>query len=196
MFKPYALTVYSLLLAGFFGVAGCANHASNEAGRLETLRVTSADGDAARQYLLALADLESATPSSQAEILQQARDLAESAPTTSHRLRYALYLADPVHSGTDPVAARRHLSEILSRPEWLLPSERALAQVTLAQLDSRLALMVDVDHRQKDVINHDRDRVVVLNKKLSAELEENSRLKKLLDEASKKLDAVLQLERR
>ena len=64
-------------------------------------------------------------PARQAEMFQSAKDAAALSPTTSNRLRYALALATPGHSGSDPVAAQRQLSELLARPETLLPG-RAL----------------------------------------------------------------------
>ena len=66
-------------------------------------------------------------PARQAELFQSAKDAAALSPTTSNRLKYALALATPGHSGSDPVAAQRQLSELLARPETLLPVERLLA---------------------------------------------------------------------
>jgi hypothetical protein len=60
-------------------------------------------------------------PARQAELFQSAKDAAALSPTTSNRLKYALALAIPGHSGSDPVAAQRQLSELLARPETLLP---------------------------------------------------------------------------
>ena len=53
-------------------------------------------------------------------MFQSAKDAADLTPTTSNRLRYALALATPGYSGTDPVAAQRQLAELLARPETLL----------------------------------------------------------------------------
>ena len=70
-------------------------------------------------------------PARQAELFQSVKDAAELTPTTSNRLRYALALATPGYSGSDPVAAQRQLAELLARPETLLPIERLLATVEL-----------------------------------------------------------------
>jgi hypothetical protein len=155
----------------------------------------SADADAARQYLGALAELLESTPARQAEILDSARGNAENAPTTMHRLRYALMLATPGHGGADPVAARRQLSELLARPELLLPAERSLAALALRDVDDRLVLIAENRRLLQEAAARDKDRTTTVNRRLQAEIEENARLRRALDEAQKKLDAVTQLER-
>src|ERR1700736_585825 len=79
-------------------------------------------------------------PARQAELFQAAKDAAALSPTTSNKLKYALALATPAHAGSDPVAARRQLSELLATPETLLPVERLLATVQLQEGDQRLIL--------------------------------------------------------
>ena len=155
----------------------------------------SADADAARQYLAALAELLEATPARQAELLDLARGNAENAPTTINRLRYALILATPGHGGADPVAARRQLSELLARPELLLPAERALAALALRDVDDRLVLIAENRRLLQEAAARDKDRTTTVNRRLQAEIEENAKLRRALDEAQKKLDAVTQLER-
>lgn len=193
--RPALRLVGALLLGTALG--GCLNTAGRvDAGpKVEPNRMPSADAEASRQYLEALAELASSPPAKQAELLQAAHDAAETSPTTSNRLRYALMLADPSHGGSDPVAARRQLSEILARPEWALPSERALAGLALRETESRLSLSEDARRAQSDVDSHEHDKVVAANRRLQSEQDENARLKKALDEAQKKLDAVSQLER-
>jgi hypothetical protein len=111
-----------------------------------------------------------------------------------NRLRYALMLALPGHGDADPVAARRQLSELLARPELLLPSERALAAVLLADLDERLVLIAENSRLQLDAASRDKERSSAASRRLQAEAEENARLRRALEEAQKKLDAVTQVE--
>jgi len=155
----------------------------------------TADGEAARDYLSSLQALLTSTPAAQAEIFQSARQEAENAPTTMSRLRYTLMLALPGHPGTDPVAARRQLSEILARPELLLPSERALAATLLASVDDRLVLNAEARRVEADATARDKDRSAQLQRRLQTELDENARLKRALEDAQKKLDAVTEVER-
>jgi hypothetical protein len=159
-----------------------------------TLSRPAADAEAARGYVATLGELQSASPAAQAETVQAARVAAESAPTTLNRLRYAIMLALPGHAGSDPVAARRQLSDLVARPELLLPSERALAAVLLAEVDERLVLAAENRRLQQDAAARDKDKTAGLAKRLQTELDENARLRRTLEEAQKKLDAVTQVE--
>jgi hypothetical protein len=155
----------------------------------------TADGEAARDYLSSLQALLAATPAGQAEIFQNARLASENAPTTVSRLRFALMLAMPGHPASDPVAARRQLSDLLARPELLLPAERSLAAVLLASVDERLVLVAETHRLEQDASARDHDRAAQGQKRLQAEVDENARLKRALEDAQKKLDAVTQVER-
>jgi hypothetical protein len=134
-------------------------------------------------------------PARQAELFQSAKDAASLAPTTTNRLRYALALAVPGHSGSDPVAAQRQLAELLARPESLLPDERLLAMEELQDVDQRLVLQAENKRLRDEDSQNSRDKLQALNKRLSAETDENARLRKALDEARAKLDAVTHIER-
>jgi hypothetical protein len=133
-------------------------------------------------------------PARQAELFQSAKDAAELTPTTSNKLRFALALATPGHSGADPVAAQRQLSELLARPETLLPIERILALVELKEVEQRLILQAE-NKRMRDDASHDDSRLQAINRRLAAESDENVRLRKALDEARAKLEAVTHIER-
>jgi hypothetical protein len=134
-------------------------------------------------------------PARQAELFQSAKDAASLSPTTTNRLRYALALAVPGHSGSDPVAAQRQLAELLARPETLLPDERLLAMEELQDVDQRLVLQAENKRLREEESQNSRDKLQALNKRLSAESDENARLRKALDEARAKLDAVTHIER-
>ncbi len=156
---------------------------------------SAADAEAARDYLAMLQTLQSAAPAAQAEQFQAARGAAESTPTTMNRLRYALMLGLPGHAAADPVAARRQLSELLARPESMLPAERALAAIVLASVDDRLVLIAETRRVEQDSGLRDKDRNTALQKRLQTEQDENARLRRALDDAQKKLDAVTEVER-
>ena len=156
---------------------------------------TAADAEAARDYLAALQTLQSAPPAAQAEQFQSARSAAEGTPTTQNRLRYALMLGLSGHAASDPVAARRQLSELLARPESMLPAERALAAIMLASVDDRLVLIAETRRLEQDASLRDKDKNAGLQRRLQAEQDENTRLRRALDDAQKKLDAVTAVER-
>lgn len=145
-----------------------------------------------------MASLPQGDPARQAEMFQSAKDAADLTPTTSNRLRYALALATPGYSGSDPVAARRQLAELLARPETLLPIERLLALVELKEVEQRLILQAE-NKRMRDEASQDdndtRDKLQAMNRRLAAESDENVKLRKALDEARAKLEAITHIER-
>jgi hypothetical protein len=134
-------------------------------------------------------------PARQAELFQSAKDAASLSPTTSNRLKYALALAIPGHGGSDPVAAQRQLSELLARPETLLPDERLLAVVELQEVDQRLVLQAENQRLRDEALHDSKDKLQAINHRLQAESDENARLRKALDEAHAKLEAVTHIER-
>jgi hypothetical protein len=134
-------------------------------------------------------------PARQAELFQSAKDAASLSPTTSNRLKYALALAIPGHSGSDPVAAQRQLSELLARPETLLPDERLLALVELQEVDQRLVLQAENQRLRDEALHDSKDKLQAINRRLQTESDENARLRKALDEAHAKLEAVTHIER-
>ncbi len=143
-----------------------------------------------------ISELPQKDPAGQAELFQAAKNAAELTPTTSNKLKYALALATPGHSGSDPVAAQRHLAELLARPENLLPIERFLAQSQLQQVERQLVLGTENKHlRDDDAPREARDKLAAVNRKLAAETDENAKLRKELDDARAKLEAVTHIER-
>src|SRR5580692_4010404 len=121
-----------------------------------------------------MSSLPQGDPARQAELFQSAKDAADLTPTTSNKLKYALALATPGYSGTDPVAAQRQLSELLARPETLLPIERLLALVELKEVEQRLILQAE-NERVRDEASHDdsRDKLLAINRRLAAESDDN-----------------------
>jgi hypothetical protein len=143
-----------------------------------------------------MSNLPQGDPARQAELFQTAKDAADLTPTTTNKLKYALALATPGYSGTNAVAAQRQLSELLARPETLLPIERLLAKVALKEVEQRLILQAE-NTRMRDEALHDeaRDKLQTANRRLAAESDENVKLRKALDEARAKLEAVTHIER-
>ena len=139
---------------------------------------TSQDLGPISPLLQMMSNLPQGDPARQAELFQSAKDAAELTPTTSNKLRFALALATPGHSGSDPVAAQRQLAELLARPETLLPVERLLALVELKEVEQRLIMQAE-NNRLRDEAQRDdsRDKILALNRRLAAESDENARLR-------------------
>jgi hypothetical protein len=134
-------------------------------------------------------------PAEQAEIIAAAQRDYETAPTPSRQLRFALVLANPGHPATDLPRAQRLLRELMANPEMLLSGERALAFLELQQIDDHLTLEAENRRLQGDAVRADRERLGTVNRRLQVETDENTRLRKELEEARAKLDAIANIER-
>jgi hypothetical protein len=140
--------------------------------------------------------LAQAAPAEQAEIVAAARASFERSPQGSAKLRYALMLATPGHPARDPVTAQKLLRELAAQPEALLPLERAVTLVQLAQLNGELGLKADNERLQRSDEQHaDHERGAAAQRRLQAELDENAKLRKQLEDAQAKLDAIANIER-
>ena len=120
---------------------------------------------------------------------------AQQNPTSANRLRYAIALGAAGHSSSNPVEARRLITELLAGAHDLTAQELSLANAFLREYDARVALYADLarqreeSERQLKSIDADDDR------RYSALNAETQRLKKALAEAERKLEAVAEMER-
>ena len=134
-------------------------------------------------------------PAEQAEMLAAAQRDYTLAPTPSHELRFALELAAPAHAGTNLPQAERLLRELLATPETLVPAERAFAYLELQKVDAQLTLTAENRTLQDSTTHADRERLSAANRHLQSEIDENAKLRKDLDDARAKLDAISNIER-
>jgi hypothetical protein len=186
-----------LVMLSVCGCAGGGLGGQKPANPTEAQRIPLDTGPIA-PILEMMSNLPQRDPASQAETFQSVKDAAELTPTTSNRLRYALALATPGHSGADAVAAQRQLSQLLARPETLLPVERWLALIELREVEQQLILQAEAKRLRDDAARDshgDGDKLAASNRRLAAETDENARLRKALDEARAKLEAVTHIER-
>lgn len=163
-------------------------------------RSTADDGDTAAAVLMAntfqdMQRLVSAGPAEQAEILSAARDDFQRTPRGGTQLRYALLLATPGHPARNPTMAQVLLRELAAQPETLVPIERAVVLVELAQLDREVGLQQDNEQLRADSLRQDQQRSATDQRRLQAAIDENAKLRKALEDAQAKLDAVATIER-
>jgi hypothetical protein len=145
-------------------------------------------------HLELLQKLVQSAPASQAEMFTATQREYELAPTPAHQLRFALVLAAPGHAATDLARAQRLLRELLATPETLLPTERALAFLESQRVEQQLVLAAENKRLLSNYSREDREKLAALNKRLQTETDENARLRKELDEARAKLDAIANIE--
>jgi hypothetical protein len=152
-------------------------------------------------YIEALQTVVQGSPAEQAEVLSAARSGYEQAGLGPAVLRYALLLATPGHPGQDLLQAQRLLHESLARPELLSSIERALALVEAARVQEQLQLSAENSRLVTDV-QQERERQrtadtpgATLARRLQDEMNESARLRRELEEARAKLQAIANIER-
>jgi hypothetical protein len=159
---------------------------------------TSAAGVIIAGYFEGLQRLLVSAPAEQAELVAAAQREFELAPTPSHELRYALILATPGHAATDLPRAQRLLRELMAAPAALLPAERALAFLEQQKVDAQMSLLAENRRLQSTAARTDKDKdktAGAMSKRLQSEVDENARLRKELEAAQAKLDAISDIER-
>lgn len=139
--------------------------------------------------------LTQAAPAEQAELVSAARDAYQRSPRGETQLRYALLLATPGHPARDATLAQRLLRELAAQPEALVPIERAVVMVELAQLDHELDLQAVNQQLQADALRTDQEHSAADQRRLTAAEDENARLRKELEADQAKLDAIATIER-
>jgi hypothetical protein len=155
----------------------------------------AASSTALSEYLQLLQRLVQGPAAEQAEIVANAQREYDTAPTPSRELKLALILGTPGHPATDLHRAQALLRELIANPEMLLPGERALTFLELSQIDDHLTLDAENRRLQSEAVRADQQRVANATHRLQAEMDENVRLRRELEEARAKLDAIANIER-
>ena len=138
----------------------------------------------ADQYIQEMYKLASGDPATQAEIYADAESAAKLTPGPSTQLRYALVLATPGHSASNPQEAQSVFRELLSRPELMTPSETALATIHLKSVEQHIVLGAETRRLRQATARR------------TATVEsENKQLRQSLEEAEQKLHAITSIER-
>jgi plasmid stability protein len=131
----------------------------------------------------------------QAAELAGALSAAQQFPTASNRLRYAIALGAAGHASSNPVEARRLITELLAGQHDLKAQEVALANACLREFDARVALYADIARQREDLERQLQAATADDDRRHATLTSENARLKKALAEAERKLEAVAEMER-
>jgi hypothetical protein len=145
---------------------------------LETL-AKMAPGDSARQ---------------QAELESRLSD-AQATRSSSDTLRYALALGAAGYPSSNPVEAKRLITELLASPNTLEPLEVSFATSYLREFDARVALYAELARQREESEQKLRSLDATAERRADALAAENKQLKRALTEAERKLEAVAEMER-
>lgn len=186
----------AIMGAGAYVLTACTGlNTANTPPPMPVVNSAAAASTALADYLQLLQRLIQAPPAEQAEIVTAAQHEYDSAPTSSRELKLALILGTPGHPATDLPKAQELLRQLMANPEMLLPGERALAFLELSQIDDHLTLETENRRLQADAVRADKERMANANHRLQSEMDENARLRRELEEARAKLDAIANIER-
>lgn len=191
--RSYAPLALTSLLAG---LGGCAALPAVSDADTPAPPVTPASHRAeVGTYLEVFDRLAPGDVARQATELDGLRAAAQATPTAANRLRYALALGAAGHRGSNPVEARRLITELLASTHDLQPQEVSLANTFLREFDARVALYADLA-REREENEHELQTLDAEgDRKLNAVQAENQKLKRALAEAERKLEAVAEMER-
>lgn len=169
---------------------------------LNSVKGTSSSGEdvmlgapGADEYLRELAELSSGDPALQAEILADSKAAAELTPNPSTTLRYALVLATPGHPDTDPQQAQNLLRELMAQRELMTQTEIALATIYLNSSEELFVLSSEARRLRASNDRVQRTEEAAVNQRLSSVEAENRRLRRELEDAENKLEAITSIER-
>lgn len=149
-------------------------------------------------FLTMMRQLVEADPLTQSELFNTARDDAEFAPTRINRLRYALALSVPGHSGFDAEAAATVLRALIAAGATLTPAERTLATLQLNQVEEFMRIQNNQRSLQQELAAADADAAAEREAAVAASVQplqnENAQLRNELEAAEAMLEALTNIE--
>lgn len=149
----------------------------------------------ADDYLETLNLLTTGDPATQAEIFADAESHSTLTPDPSTNLRFALVLATPGHSESDPERAQSMLRELLTQTALMTGYEIALAEIHLNAVEERIVLSSEARRLRQASSRQAQTEEQALKQRIAAVEAENRSLRQGLDEAQEKLDAITNIER-
>lgn len=178
-------------------LSGCESTSNWLKGRrtAEPTDTVVVDASDANQYLIEMQQLAAGDPATQAEIFADAESAATLTPGMSTQLRYALVLAVPGHSESNPAMAQGIFRELLAQPEMMTSAEVALATIFLNDVEARIVL--DAEARRLRVENNRAATTeeAAIAQRISRVEAENRQLRQSLADAEAKLEAITSIER-
>jgi len=149
----------------------------------------------AESYLRELEDLAAGDPATQAEIYADAESAAMLTPGPTTDLRLGLVLATPGHSESNPEQAQSLLREVLAQTELLTPAEVSLATIHLNNVERLIVANAEARRLRATNSRVARTEEQAINQRLATVEAENRELRRDLEAAENKLEAITSIER-
>jgi hypothetical protein len=149
----------------------------------------------ADQYLLEMYALAAGDPATQAEIYADARAGSTLTPGPSTNLRYALVLATPGHPESNPETAQSLLRELLTQTALMTQAEISLATIHLNSVERLIVSNSEARRLRASTSRTAQTQEAATARRLASVEADNRRLRRELEEAEEKLDAITSIER-
>lgn len=149
----------------------------------------------AEAYLQELESLAAGDPATQAEIYADAASAATLTPGPTTDLRLGLVLATPGHAESNPEQAQSLLREVLARTELLTPAEVSLATIHLNNVERFIVAKAEARRLRATSSRAARTEEQAISQRLARVEAENRELRRDLEAAESKLEAITSIER-
>jgi len=146
-------------------------------------------------YLKELYDLAAGDPATQAEIFADADAAATLTRSPNTELRLALVLATPGHPESNPEKAQSLLREVLTQTELLTPAEISLATIHLNNVEHFIVVNAEARRMRASSSRAARTEEQAVGERLASVEAENRQLRRELESAESKLEAITSIER-
>jgi len=149
----------------------------------------------ADQYLQDMYELAAGDPATQAEIYADARAGSTLIPGPSTNLRYALVLATPGHPESNAEMAQSLLRELLTQTALMTQAEISLATINLNSVEQLIVSNLEARRLRASTSRTAQTQAAATARRLASVEADNRRLRRELEEAEEKLDAITSIER-
>jgi hypothetical protein len=149
----------------------------------------------ADHYLQEMYKLAAGDPATQAEIYADARAASTLTPGPSTHLRYALVLATPGHPEFNAEMAQSLFRELLTQTPLMTQGEISLATIHLKSVEQLIVANSEARRLRASTSRAAQTQEAAISARLASVEAENRRLRRELEEAEDKLEAITSIER-
>ena len=146
-------------------------------------------------YVQELGQIAGGDPAAQAEIFADASAAAQLTPGPSTNLRLGLVLAIPGHPESDPVRAQSLLREVLAQTVLLTSAEISLATIHLNNVERQIVAEAEARRLRASSSRAAQTQERAISQRLATVEAQNRQLRRELEEAEQKLEAITTIER-
>jgi len=146
-------------------------------------------------YFALLDQFAAGDPARQAALLADLASQLAASPGERSALRHALAVGAAGRAGSDPVEARRLLAALLAAPAELEPAERQMAAALQREFDARVTLYAQLARQREELEARIEADNTAHTRALQSAAAETARLRRELQRAETKLQAITEMER-